>query len=106
MIYRWKSVPCQKSGLRSWRTTAIRVFCPGPVQTNILETGNLRPDRYRDSALLQSEKELQSQSTSPNWMTIDEVGERMLAAFPEEPINHTRADEIGFLLHNPIFDLG
>jgi hypothetical protein len=27
----------------------------------------------------------------------------MLDCFPDEPINTTRAAEIGFLIHNPIF---
>lgn len=109
----------------------VSVFCPGPVQSNINQTGRLRPDRYRDSNFLADEKELERHSPSPNWMTADECGERVLEgirrndlyifthrefkeplalkcqallnAFPDEPIQHTRADELEFLLHNPIF---
>jgi hypothetical protein len=28
----------------------------------------------------------------------------ILASFPDEPINHERAEAIGFLLGNPVFD--
>jgi NADP-dependent 3-hydroxy acid dehydrogenase YdfG len=109
----------------------VSAFCPGPVQTNIRETGRIRPEKYRDSGFLENEKQLESRPTSPNWMTIEECGERvlagirrndlyifthrefkegvaerceaMLASFPDEPINSTRAGEIGFLTSNPIF---
>jgi NADP-dependent 3-hydroxy acid dehydrogenase YdfG len=110
----------------------VSVFCPGPVQTNIRETGKLRPAQYRDSGYIQREQDLEERPNSPNWMTIDECGERvlagirnndlyifthrefregmakkceaMLASFPEEDINQARAGEIGFLLWNPIYD--
>jgi NAD(P)-dependent dehydrogenase (short-subunit alcohol dehydrogenase family) len=110
----------------------VSVFCPGPVQTNIREVARLRPQRYRDSNLVQTEKELQDRPNSDNWMTPDECGKRVLAglerndlyifthrefkepmaiksealqaAFPAEDINSARAAEIGFLLWNPIFD--
>lgn len=109
----------------------VSAFCPGPVQTNIRETGRIRPEKYRDSGFLESEKQLESRPTSPNWMTIEECGDRvlagirrndlyifthrefkegvaerceaMLASFPDEPINNARAGEIGFLTANPIF---
>jgi NAD(P)-dependent dehydrogenase (short-subunit alcohol dehydrogenase family) len=109
----------------------VSVFCPGPVQTNIRETGRIRPQQYRDSGFLDLEKELEQRPNSPNWMTIDECGERvldgirhnrmyifthrefreamkvkcdaLLAAFPDEPINEARASEIGFLLWPPVF---
>jgi NADP-dependent 3-hydroxy acid dehydrogenase YdfG len=109
----------------------VSVFCPGPVYTNIRETGRLRPDRYRDSNFIEAEKQLEESARSSNWMSIDECGERVLAgikrndlyifthrefkdplglkckammnAFPDEEVNLARSSEIGFLLHNPIF---
>ena len=111
----------------------VSVFCPGPVQTEIRQSGRLRPPRYRDSNLLEGERLAESLPVSPNWMSIDECGERvlagirrndmyifthrefkealakkaqaMLAAFPDEEINQLRAGEIAGLLHNPIFEL-
>jgi NAD(P)-dependent dehydrogenase (short-subunit alcohol dehydrogenase family) len=112
----------------------VSAFCPGPVQTNIRETGKLRPAQYRDSGLIEREQQLAERPNSPNWMSIEECGERVLqgilrndlyifthpefregarercetilAAFPDEPINTTRAGEIGFLLSNAIFSKG
>ena len=109
----------------------VSVFCPGPVQTNIRETGRIRPKQYKDSGFLELEKQLEDRPNSPNWMSIEECGERVLqgirenrlyifthrefkegmqikcdalmAAFPDEEINRTRADEIGFLLYPPVF---
>lgn len=109
----------------------ISAFCPGPVQTNIRETGKLRPAEFKDSGLIEREQQLAERPNSPNWMTIEECGERVLRgiirndlyifthaefregaaercetildSFPDEPINQTRAGEIGFLLANPIF---
>jgi NADP-dependent 3-hydroxy acid dehydrogenase YdfG len=109
----------------------VSAFCPGPVQTNIRETGRIRPAQYQDSGLKEREQQLEARPNSSNWMTIEECGERvlrgiqrnhlyifthrefkegiaerfetMLASFPDEPINTKRASEIGFLLSNPIF---
>jgi NADP-dependent 3-hydroxy acid dehydrogenase YdfG len=109
----------------------VSAFCPGPVQTNIRETGRLRPAKFKDSGYAENEKRLEERPNSPNWMSIEECGERvlkgirnndlyifthaefrggvaernqaMLDCFPDEPVNKTRAAEIGFLIHNPIF---
>ncbi|HEY7841937.1 MAG TPA: SDR family NAD(P)-dependent oxidoreductase [Gammaproteobacteria bacterium] len=109
----------------------VSAFCPGPVQTNIRETGKLRPAKFKDSGYAENEQRLKDRPNSPNWMSIEECGERvlkgirqndlyifthaefregvaernqhMLDCFPDEPINKTRAGEIGFLIHNPIF---
>jgi NAD(P)-dependent dehydrogenase (short-subunit alcohol dehydrogenase family) len=109
----------------------VSAFCPGPVQTNIRETGRARPERYRDSGYAELERELEQRENSPLWMDPVECGERvlagirnddlyifthrefregaeerfraMLASFPDEPRNEERAQEIGFLLSNPIF---
>ena len=109
----------------------VSAFCPGPVQTNIRETGKLRPEKYKDSGYIEMEKQLQQRPNSNNWMSHEECGERVLAgirrndlyifthrefkeglarkcdlmldSFPDEPINTTRANEIGFLLWPPVF---
>jgi NAD(P)-dependent dehydrogenase (short-subunit alcohol dehydrogenase family) len=110
----------------------VSAFCPGPVSTNIRESGRTRPEKYRkDSGYGELEKELEQRPNSPNWMSIEECGERvlrgvlrndlyifthrefkegvaermeaMLAAFPDEDINRARADEIPHLISNPIF---
>jgi short-subunit dehydrogenase len=110
----------------------VSAFCPGPVQTNIRETGRTRPERYRgDSGLLQIESSLEERPNSPLWMDPFECGQRVLAgvrandlyilthrefrdgiaerfeailaSFPDEALNQERAAEIPFLLRNPIF---
>ena len=109
----------------------VSAFCPGPVATNIREVGSLRPAQYADSGYAEFEKELAHRENSPNWMSIEECGERvlrgirrddlfifthrefkegvaermqaMLASFPDEEINQSRAKEIAFLISNPIY---
>jgi NAD(P)-dependent dehydrogenase (short-subunit alcohol dehydrogenase family) len=110
----------------------VSAFCPGPVSTNIREAGSLRPDRYKaNSGLAEVERGLANRENSPNWMSIEECGERvlrgirrndlfifthrefkegveermqaMLASFPDEEINQRRASEITFLTSNPIY---
>lgn len=110
----------------------VSAFCPGPVQTNISESGKTRPERYRrDTGYAELEQELEQRPNSPLWMDPVECGERvlrgvrrndlyifthrefregaderfrtMLASFPDEPLNAERADEIRFLLSNEIF---
>jgi NAD(P)-dependent dehydrogenase (short-subunit alcohol dehydrogenase family) len=110
----------------------VSAFCPGPVATNIGEVGRMRPEKYReDSGYAEKEAELAQRANSPNWMSIEECGDRvlrgirqndlyifthrefkegvaermdaMLASFPDEEINQERAKEITFLTSNPIF---
>jgi NAD(P)-dependent dehydrogenase (short-subunit alcohol dehydrogenase family) len=110
----------------------VSAFCPGPVATNIREAGILRPERYKaDSGLANLERDLAKRENSPNWMSIEECGERvlqglrrndlfifthrefkegveermqaMLVSFPDEEINQKRASEIPFLISNPIY---
>ncbi len=110
----------------------VSAFCPGPVRSNIRELGKLRPEKYKkDTGLEEFEKSLAERPTSDLWMDPVECGERvvrgiqrndlyifthpefkagakercekMLASFPEEPINQARAEGIQFLLSNPIF---
>jgi short-subunit dehydrogenase len=113
------------------RNIGVSVFCPGPVQTNIREGGRMRPARFADSGYTELERDLENRPNSPLWLDPVECGERvlegirrndlyifthrefregaeerfraMLAAFPDEPLNQDRADDIRFLLSNPIF---
>lgn len=111
----------------------VSAFCPGPVQTNIRYSGELRPDKYRkDSGYAEFEKSLSERPNSPLWMEIDEVGERVLAglrnndlfifthrefkegfaarcrkmldSFPVEEINSARYEEIKWLIENAIYE--
>jgi NAD(P)-dependent dehydrogenase (short-subunit alcohol dehydrogenase family) len=108
-------------------------FCPGPVQTNIRASGELRPERYRaNSGYVTFERQLAERPNSPLWMTPEEVGERVLAgirrndlyivthrefkegvatrfdailaSFPDEEVNEERKRAIAFLLANPVFE--
>jgi NAD(P)-dependent dehydrogenase (short-subunit alcohol dehydrogenase family) len=109
----------------------VSAFCPGPVQTNIREVGQMRPERYRDSGFVERERELAERPNSPLWMDPLECGERvlagirrndlyifthpefragveerfraLLASFPDEAPNEELASEVSFLLSNPIF---
>ncbi|HZV51326.1 MAG TPA: SDR family NAD(P)-dependent oxidoreductase [Candidatus Dormibacteraeota bacterium] len=110
----------------------VSVLCPGPVQTNIRESGRTRPERYRrDSGYLERERRLQQRPNSPLWMSPEECGRRvldgirrddlyifthrefkegaaerfqaMLDAFPDEEVDAERAEAIRYLLSNPIF---
>jgi NAD(P)-dependent dehydrogenase (short-subunit alcohol dehydrogenase family) len=109
------------------------IFCPGPVQSNIAEAAKLRPEKYKkDSGFADMESKLGERPVDPNWMSQEEVGERvlnglkrndlfifthpefragaqtrcdaMMAAFPDEPINEARAAGITFLTSNAIYD--
>jgi NAD(P)-dependent dehydrogenase (short-subunit alcohol dehydrogenase family) len=111
----------------------VSAFCPGPVQTNISQSGELRPEKYsKDSGYAEFEKNLSERPNSPLWMTMDEVGERvltglrnndlfifthrefkeglaarckkMLGSFPDEEINTERYEEIKWLVENSIYD--
>jgi NAD(P)-dependent dehydrogenase (short-subunit alcohol dehydrogenase family) len=110
----------------------VSAFCPGPVATNIRETGRARPEKYKkDTGYAELEKEREQRPNSPNWMSIEECGERvlrglrrndlfifthrefkegvaermeaMLACFPDEEINRARAGEVPHLISNPIY---
>ncbi|NBC34951.1 SDR family NAD(P)-dependent oxidoreductase [Novosphingobium sp. FSY-8] len=111
----------------------VSAFMPGPVQSNISQSGELRPQHLRnDSGYAQREADLEKRPNSPLWMSAEEVGERVLAGIqrndlyilthpefgpgmqkrfdaimasvPSEPVNEARAKEIFFLLDNPVFD--
>jgi NADP-dependent 3-hydroxy acid dehydrogenase YdfG len=114
------------------RNIGTSVLCPGPVQSNIRETGHQRPERYRaDSGLAEVEDGLAQRPISPLWMDPYEVGRRallgvrandlyiithpefregiaerfdaILDAIPDEPIDAQRAQATSFLLHNAIY---
>jgi NAD(P)-dependent dehydrogenase (short-subunit alcohol dehydrogenase family) len=111
----------------------VSAFCPGPVQTNISASGELRPQKFRvNSGYAEFERKLAERPNSPLWMTPEEVGQRVLtgirrndlyilthpefrdgvktrfeailAAFPDEEINEARKEAIAFLLSNPVFE--
>ncbi len=111
----------------------VSAFMPGPVQSNIAQSGELRPAEFRkDSGYREREEQLEKRPNSPVWMEADEVGERVLAgirandlyilthpefaggmrtrfdailaSMPDEPINEARAAAIPFLLGNQVFD--
>jgi NAD(P)-dependent dehydrogenase (short-subunit alcohol dehydrogenase family) len=111
---------------------SVSAFCPGPVQTNIAASGELRPEKYKNkSGLMQYEKKLSERPNSPHWMSIEECGERVLAglkrndlfifthrefregfaercrkildSFPDEEINTERYEDIKWLTENPIY---
>jgi NAD(P)-dependent dehydrogenase (short-subunit alcohol dehydrogenase family) len=110
----------------------VSAFCPGPVSTNIREAGQYRPEQYRkDSGYVELEANLAQREDPPEWMSIEECGERvlrgiqrndlfifthpefkagvaermnaMLACFPDEPVNQALAEKIGFLTSNAIY---
>lgn len=110
----------------------VSAFCPGPVQTNIRESGRTRPEGLRaGSGYAELERQLERRPNSPLWMSPVECGERILAgirrndlyilthrefkegvaqhyealltSFPDEPLDTARADNIRYLLGNPIF---
>lgn len=110
----------------------VSVFCPGPVQTNIRESGRTRPESLKaGSGYAEQERNLEQRPNSPLWMDPVHCAERvlagirrndlyilthrefkegaaqhyeaLLASFPDEPIDHARADNIRYLLGNPIF---
>jgi NAD(P)-dependent dehydrogenase (short-subunit alcohol dehydrogenase family) len=108
------------------------ILFPGPVKTNIRESGRLRPERFRrDSGLAERERTLQDRPDDPSWMEPLECGRRVLdgvrrddlyilthrefregaqarceaiiASFPDEPIDAERAARIAFLTSNPMY---
>jgi NAD(P)-dependent dehydrogenase (short-subunit alcohol dehydrogenase family) len=114
------------------RGIGVSAFCPGPVRTNIHETGEIRPARYRaTSGFAEIEQAHAQRPSSPLFMDPFEAGERMLrgvranelyifthpefrdgleermqamlASFPDEPVDEARASSYAFLLHSRAF---
>ena len=110
----------------------VSAFCPGPVQTNIRESGRTRPEALKaGSGYGELERQLEQRPNSPLWMDPVACGERilagirrndlyilthrefkegakqhydaLLASFPQEPIDTARAENIRYLLGNPVF---
>jgi len=60
----------------------VSAFCPGPVQTNIAESGKTRPAQYANTGYAEADRARQSRSmaeASRNYMEPLECGERVLA---------------------------
>jgi NAD(P)-dependent dehydrogenase (short-subunit alcohol dehydrogenase family) len=109
----------------------VSVLCPGPVQTNIAESGLTRPARLSNTGYAETDKMRQAKSVSSVYMDPIKVGERVLegilrndlyifthpefrdgvkarcdavmAAFPNEEPDPARVAAIKFLLSNPIY---
>jgi NADP-dependent 3-hydroxy acid dehydrogenase YdfG len=109
----------------------VSVFCPGPVQSNIHESGKVRPAKYQNAAAAEREQQLANRPVNPLWMDNYECGQRILqgirrndlyifthpefapaarehyeaimSSFPHEKINTERAGVIGFLLGSQMF---
>ena len=118
------------------RNIGVSVYCPGPVKSNIAESGQGRPAALADSGYAGAEL---AQGAPPPEMILHameaveaaryvlegiranrlfifshpEVREvlaarhqALLAAVPDEPLNQARADSIRWILSNPIYDRG
>jgi NAD(P)-dependent dehydrogenase (short-subunit alcohol dehydrogenase family) len=109
----------------------VSVLCPGPVQTNIAESGLTRPAHFSNTGYAETDKMRVAHSVSSVYMDPMKVGERVLegilrndlyifthpefrdgiksrcdavmAAFPDEEPDPARVAAIGFLLSNPIY---
>jgi NAD(P)-dependent dehydrogenase (short-subunit alcohol dehydrogenase family) len=60
----------------------VSAFCPGPVQTNIAESGKTRPAQFSNTGYAEADRARQSRSmaeASRNYMEPLECGERVLA---------------------------
>jgi NAD(P)-dependent dehydrogenase (short-subunit alcohol dehydrogenase family) len=59
----------------------VSVLCPGPIKSNIHQTNQNRPDRFREgSGFGASEEKLSQRVVSDLWMEPDEVGRMVLDA--------------------------
>ena len=109
----------------------VSVLCPGPVQTNIVESNLTRPANLSNTGYAEADKMRQAHSVSSVYMDPMEVGEKVLkgilrndlfifthpefrdgvksrfdavmASFPDEAPDPSRVAAIGFLLSNPIY---
>jgi NAD(P)-dependent dehydrogenase (short-subunit alcohol dehydrogenase family) len=109
----------------------VSVLCPGPVQTNIAESGLTRPSHLSNTGYAETDKMRVTHSVSSVYMDPIKVGERVLegilrndlyifthpefrdgvksrcdavmAAFPDEEPDPARVAAISFLLSNPIY---
>ncbi|HUN27369.1 MAG TPA: SDR family NAD(P)-dependent oxidoreductase [Steroidobacteraceae bacterium] len=70
----------------------VSVLCPGPVRSNIHESGRNRPTRFRGtSGFGEAEAQLARRIASPLWMDPEVVGQKVL--------NAIRKDELYVITH-------
>ncbi len=59
----------------------VSVLCPGPVKSNIHQSGRNRPEKFRGSSgFAEAEAKLAQRTVSPLWMDPEVVGEKVLRA--------------------------
>ncbi|UOQ57348.1 SDR family NAD(P)-dependent oxidoreductase [Leucobacter allii] len=113
---------------------AVSAYCPGPVHSNIATAVGNRPEAYGSSGYAVPSQDFAEASRRQPYMSAEEAGERVLAgmrrgdmfilthpefraglaerhaaieaAFPDEPIDETRAAAIPFLLSSPVYRAG
>jgi NAD(P)-dependent dehydrogenase (short-subunit alcohol dehydrogenase family) len=109
----------------------VSALCPGPVQTNIAQSGLTRPAHLSNTGYAETDKTRQARSVSSVYMDPMKIGERVLegimrndlyifthpefrdgiksrcdaimAAIPNEEPDPARVAAIRFLLSNPIY---
>jgi NAD(P)-dependent dehydrogenase (short-subunit alcohol dehydrogenase family) len=65
----------------------VTVLCPGPVKSNIHESGQNRPPRFRGSSGFgEAEESLARRKVSGLWMEPEVVGEKVLKAIRDEEL--------------------
>ncbi len=65
----------------------VSVLCPGPVKSNIHESGRNRPAKFRGSSgFSEAEAKLAQRTVSPLWMDPRAVGERVLKGIRENQL--------------------
>lgn len=65
----------------------VSVLCPGPVKSNIHESGRNRPAKFRGtSGFAEAEAKLAQRTVSPLWMDPQLVGERVLRGIRDEEL--------------------
>lgn len=70
----------------------VSVLCPGPVKSNIHQSGRNRPEKFRGSSgFADAEARLAQRAVSPLWMEPEIVGEKVLRAI--------RNDELYVITH-------
>lgn len=63
----------------------VSVLCPGPIKSNIHQTGRNRPDRFREgSGFGAAEAALSQRTVSDLWMEPDEVGRMVVDAIRDD----------------------
>jgi NAD(P)-dependent dehydrogenase (short-subunit alcohol dehydrogenase family) len=65
----------------------VSVLCPGPIRTNIHESGQNRPSRFKGSSgFAEAEAELAKREPSPLWMDPKVVGELVLRGIENDEL--------------------